>query len=244
MRLSRRWVFTALALAATVFGVLGYRSTGPRMDGMWGQLFWLTLGVLFTSFLVESLLGRDVEHRRRAEDQFAFRTFAGAMADALLEMVGEAPDARNRVLALAVSTPTVFAAGVRAAAATVHAASAVEPEAYLRGYLDFASGLRNLGTNYIRLLADSRQEMAAVYVGILDVAQRWEYLDALSVRARESLAEALAGSDADAARVGRAQARRSAEEAVALRVVQDSADLLAELAERATRPGVPEAPRS
>lgn len=49
-------IFGGIAVAAGVFDVLAYRPFGSRMLGSWGQLFCMTLGVVLTTFLLESLL--------------------------------------------------------------------------------------------------------------------------------------------------------------------------------------------
>src|SRR4051794_22116965 len=108
-QLSRARIFALVALLGVLFGVGSFLATGTSMAGIWGQLFWLTIGVLATSFLLETVLNRDRERRIRAEDGFAFRTFSGSMMDRLLQMSKRARPVERSMVIAAISPADVFA---------------------------------------------------------------------------------------------------------------------------------------
>ncbi len=87
MRSLSRWqVFTLLVATAAVCAILAFRADNKVFDGIFSELFWLLLGVLLTTFALESLLSRDLEERRKREGSFGFRTMCGAALDMLMEM--------------------------------------------------------------------------------------------------------------------------------------------------------------
>jgi hypothetical protein len=232
-RASRVVVFGTLAVLALGFALAGQVAGGRTFDDAWTQLFWLTVGILVTSFVIQSLLSHDAEARRRREDSFAFRTFTGAMLDQLSGIVGAAPAPQASVMAAAIGSAEEFAAKAADAGRGVRAAGAVDADAYLRGYLDIASGLRNLAVGHTRTFSSSRQQMVDSYGRLMALAARWDYRDELSSRFRKDTATL-----ADPAR--EQETRQAA--AAALEVVRDTAAYLAELAGRATRPGMPAVP--
>jgi hypothetical protein len=196
--------------------------------------------VLLTSFLLEALLTRDIAYRRRLEDGFAFRTFVAAMMDRLLEIAGREPVSSGGLIARAADPPAAFAAAAAQVAELVQAADTVQPDAYQRNYIDFGGGLKDLGRNYIRLFARGRDEMASVYLELLDLAGRWEYMDALSSGARRAAEESRGTSDLQL--IERDRARYADAERAALSVAQDTATTLAGLSTKATLGGMPASP--
>jgi hypothetical protein len=82
----RTCIFLALIALAVAFGALAIITDENFFVGVWPQLFWLTFGVIATTFFVETILRHDEANRRRAEDGFAFRTFAANIFARLLEI--------------------------------------------------------------------------------------------------------------------------------------------------------------
>jgi hypothetical protein len=238
--LNRRVVFGTVTVLAAGFAAAGVIRDERVFAGAWNQLSWLTLGILVTSFVIESLLSRDLQAQCRREDQFAFRTFAGEPLERLAGMVGIAPAPQASVMAAAIETPKVFAQVAKAAAERIIAAQTINPDAYTRSYIDVSSALRNLAVGYIRLLASSRREMIEIYGRLLALAACREYRDALSAGFRRSTEEFLDGDSLKATR-RQETVRASAD---ALSVVHDTAAFLATLAEHAVRRGTPSAPTS
>lgn len=237
-RVSRRAIFAALAALAVLWAAIGSSRQDGFWNDIWAELFWLTIGVILITFILESILERDLQARRRKEDSFAFRTFAGALLDRLgtiaTPSAGEA-SGHGSVRQAALTTPKEFATVAGAMSAKLATTTGVNGEAYNLHYLDMASGLRGFATNHIRLFSASREEMVDQYGRLMQLADKWRYQDVLRAESK-AFTTSLAADDPR--RVGLRQQERVAEaEAVAL--LRETAEVIAELARRATKPGVP-----
>lgn len=185
--MSKKVAFIALSLLAVVFAVLGCRLEAAFLSNLWSQLFWLVVGTLATTFVLEAVLQRDAQVRQRSRDAFAFRTFSANMMNALQEIVGLDP--KNETLfEAALSGDKRFEAVAAAVAALIKRSDTFEPSIYVRYYLDVASGLRDLSKNYIRLFSENHKEMQEQYRELNELASHWNYTDEFSERSRQYIA--------------------------------------------------------
>jgi hypothetical protein len=229
---NRVFIFGVLAILAVACAVVGRVTRRRVLDDALKQGFWLIVGVLLTSFVIESLVSLNLDARRREQDTFAFQTFTGAMLDQLTTIVGVPPEAATSVMVSATDSPASFAHSAQAAAQRVRAGRAVDPDAYLVNYLDIGSGLRDLAINHIGIFTSSRRDMVQTYGRLNELASRWRYLDELSSGYRQAT-DSRSDSDPEKARRKRETAKASA---VALQAATETAAYLAEVAARATTP--------
>jgi hypothetical protein len=238
-RLLNRWTILAgLVLAAIVVAVIGEATDHGVFDDVWPNLFWLAVSTILVSFVLQTLLGRSLASRRRSEDAFAFRTFCGVVLDELVtlsRLPANTPPLASAMKA-GLGSAEEFAATARATADVLKTATGIHPAEYSAFYLEVASGLRSFAVNQIRLIAASRDEMVDTYGRLIRLAVRWSYREALT----EGYQRDTASLPADAKETRQAATAEAEHQAVAL--VEETADLLADLAARATKPGIPAVP--
>jgi len=65
---SKTRVFIVLAIIAAILGVLAVRHDATFRVTLWSQLFWLTVGTIATTFLLNAILERDLLSRHPRRD--------------------------------------------------------------------------------------------------------------------------------------------------------------------------------
>src|SRR2546426_2428094 len=112
---SRTAIFVMLAVIAIPLGFLAAKKDQTFQINLWSQLFWLTIGTLATTFILNTILERGSAARRRKEDQFAFRTFMATVMSSLLGMKGSAGAHPIPLMATALSGNKPFAQTIQQA---------------------------------------------------------------------------------------------------------------------------------
>ncbi|MFI5116772.1 MAG: hypothetical protein ACHP8B_08735 [Terriglobales bacterium] len=219
-------LFVALALIAAVSLRAALKSGGKFFDDFWSELFWLSLGIIATTFVLEQILSHNQEVLRRNEDAFAFRTSTGWLMGLLFKMSEPAQNLSDDLAASALSGNREFAESAERANRMISATTAVEPDVYHQHYLDLSSGLRGLAQSYIRLFSSSREEMLQNYRQLEDLASRWNYSDSLSVSFSRYTASLRAD---DPVRISR-EAETESNRLEALNVLKDTGRVLSQLA--------------
>lgn len=232
----RTCIFLALIALAVAFGALAIITDENFFVGVWPQLFWLTFGVIATTFFVETILRHDEANRRRAEDGFAFRTFAANIFARLLEISAVRTGVDEDLFVAALSGKREFDRAAERVRPTIGASGFLDGELYNRSYLDVGSGLRDLARNYIRLFSSSQREMIAIYRELEKLAAGWKYRDELS-RAYRADTNKLTQGDNERSR--REQETKK-QEAEVKTLIDQTATYLSDLARKAaTIRGVP-----
>jgi hypothetical protein len=230
-----RWqIFAILVAVVAACALVGQRTGGRVFDDLWSQLFWLVAGVLLTTFVLESLLTRDLDARRKREDLFAFQTFTATLLDLLVSMTDRQSDVgRQSMMVAAVRASAEFGQTAKMVVSDLDSARELVSAKYLETYIHISNELRGLAVGYIRVFSRSREEMVELYSGLVALASRWVYRDELSDGARRYV-DSLADSDPNKDLRRRAAAQHERE---ALALVRDTASYLADLARRANLPG-------
>ena len=223
--MSKRTAFIALVVLAVVFASLGRRWQANFLSDLWSQLFWLTLGTLATTFLLNAILERAAHARQRSKDAFAFRSFSSNMLNALHAIVGLQPS-KESLFEAALSGDKQFEAAAAYVRSVIEQSPGFDPGTYLKHYLYVAGGLRDLSRNYIRLFSANGQEMLAHYQELNELANHWDYKDEFSERSREYTASL---ATTDLGRLAR-EASLEGQLSAARAVVLSTATLLANLA--------------
>ena len=185
--MSKKIAFVTLALLAVVFVVLGRRFQPGFLSDLWSQLFWLCVGTLATTFVLESILNHAAQRRRHSADAFAFRSFSANLL-MKLQAIANTPQQTDELFEAALSGNKEFAQAAATAASAIGKSTAVDPALYLTNYLDIANALRDFSRQYIRLYSTSRKDMLTQYHELTDLANLWKYADEFSERAREYMA--------------------------------------------------------
>jgi hypothetical protein len=215
---------------------LGTSEKADFFSDLWSQVFWLVVGTIVTTFVLEQVLQADDAARRRNEDAFALRTFVGTMISSLRRIANLQVVSPNPLLGSTLFEPRAFATVALIGVEQILESNQVSPAEYDARRLDIESGLRDLSRNHIRLFCSSRSEMVDQYQILQGLALRWIYLDAL-VPGFVEYTQSLDPTDVERAR--RQKATTSAY-SQALAVVSETAKYLGEVVSRAasTR-GVP-----
>ncbi|PTL75546.1 hypothetical protein [Vitiosangium sp. GDMCC 1.1324] len=161
--LNRRTLFGTL-IAAAVALVLLDRFSQLNLNvfaGFWSELFWLIIGIVVISFVLETLLAHDLERQRREDVEFAFRTFTGAVLDDLLEMVRTRNPRPPSPMAAALQDLTRFAISAKEVAAHVGTAEGLNLDSYLQRSQNVGSGLRELAVGYVRIFSSTEANQSA-----------------------------------------------------------------------------------
>jgi hypothetical protein len=224
----RTCIFLALIALAVAFGALAIITDENFFVGVWPQLFWLTFSVIAMTFFVETILRHDEANRRRAEDGFAFRTFAANILARLLEISAVRTDVEDLFVA-ALSGKGEFDRAAERVTRTIGASGSLDGELYNRSYLDVGSGLRDLARNYIRLFSSSQREMIAVYRELEKLAADWKYRAELSRDYRADTNKLRQGDDERSRR----EQETEKEEAEAKMLIDQTATYLSDLARKA-----------
>ena len=225
---SRKIIFVFLIALAVLFGILATVNNPGFLEDIWSQLFWLVTSTLATTFILETILQQDTDARRRREDAFAFRTFVANMLHGLLEMSASDQDLSQELHQAALFDKARFREVAEKASQTIQAAPTVQGEPYSKHYISMESGLRSLSENYIRLFANSREEMLQTYQTLQSLASRWVF--------RYELTDSFIANTAKEPDLTYRQQRQQEtdeEAAEAKIVINETAVLLAELARRA-----------
>jgi hypothetical protein len=229
--MSKTVAFVTLSLLAAVVATVGVASDGTFFSDLWSQLFWLIVGTLATTFVLEAILERDAQTRQRSRDAFACRTFTAEMMKALGEIAGLAsPD--ERLFEAAVSGDAPFEAAIGEAASAIERSPGLDPPAYARYSLDVASGLRDLSRNYIRLFSSNQAEMLVNYRELNELASRWGYIDEFSAGFQLSLASLNAADPDRVAREARVKQQIASTRSLLAKTARQLAALAAKSATR------------
>lgn len=223
------WLFFVLSVLTVVAGALALRSESPGFADFWTNVFWLGLGIVLTTFAIETVIEHDQEVRQRERDAFAFRSFTAHQLGLLLEMCSGPPALAGELLEAAVRGGKAFPDTVEKAVGELARLSKVDADLYDQYGGDIANGLRGLASNYIRLFSPDPAGMVANYRKLHHVASRWRYRDALSRGYRNYIAS-LKPDDPDA-RVR--QAETNAQLAQVFSLVLETGDCLLEITRRA-----------
>jgi hypothetical protein len=143
--MSKRVAFIVLVVLAVVFAALGRGLQANFLSDLWSQLFWLTLGTLATTFVLDAILQRAAHVRQRSRDAFAFRSLAANMLNALHGIVG-LQRMNERLFEAALSGDKQFEAAAAHVTSLIEQSPSFEPGIYVKYYLDIASGLRDQPT--------------------------------------------------------------------------------------------------
>jgi hypothetical protein len=207
--MSRALVFGVLLAVSAVTGWVAWRTDPAFSASLATEIFWLTLGTMLVTTVLETVLEAASRRERRAADRLAFRTFTASLMIRLGEVV-ELEETREReLLGAVIGDQARFAQIVRAAADAIESASGFSPRAYLAHYGQIERELRDLSRNYIRLLAGTEAEMVQRYRALDRLADRWPYVDGFTESAMiyaEQERSRLADREADFAERGRALA--------------------------------------
>lgn len=234
--LSKTVIFIILTFIAALFGILAVKKDATFQTTLWSQLFWLSVGTIATTFLLNAILERDLSARRRREDQFAFRTFTATILSSLLAMIDTRGAVLDQLVASALASNKKFAEAARNTSTLVAKATVINPESYDSHYLDVASHLRDLANRFIRLYSKSQQEMLEHYQNLQGLARRWIYRD---VFAERSMVYTSSLDPTDPIRQKR-EAEFSQEIVEVQKLLNDTASYLSDLAGRvATGSGIP-----
>jgi hypothetical protein len=182
--MSKKVAFVALALLAVTFAVVGRRLQANFLSDLWSQLFWLSVGTLTTTFVLEAILQRGVKRRQRARDAFAFRSFSANMMIALQEMIG-LKQTNDKLFEAALSGDKQFEVATAEVASSIEESEGFEANAYVKYYLDIGSGLRTLSAQYIRLFSANQKDMLLQYQELNALANLWQYKDEFSAGSRQ-----------------------------------------------------------
>lgn len=229
-------IFILLAVLTAAFAILGIMADEGFFRDLWSQLFWLTAGVIATTFILERILQHDEASRRRAEDAFAFRTFTAYILTKLLEMSECITKFEDDLFVAALSGKYEFDALANKAAQTIATSTGFRRDVYRRSYLDISNNLRDLARNYIRLFASSREEMVRTYRELEQLAATWEYKDEFSEGYQEYTNSLTPGDDERQRR----EAKMTQEESEAKVMLSQTATYIGNLAHKAaTTRGMP-----
>ena len=111
--LSKSQIFVLLALIAAILGVLAAKHDPTFRGTVWSQVFWLTVGTLATTFLLNAILEKGLVSRRLKQDQFAFRTFLATTMSSLLEIINADPAITNDLMTSALTDNKKFARAIQ-----------------------------------------------------------------------------------------------------------------------------------
>jgi hypothetical protein len=126
--LSRRSILGLLAAAIATCAFLAWRENPDFQRGIWEELLWLLVGAMVTTFILESLLSRDLDNRRKDDAVFGFRIIAGRTLDILHLMTISTEDTgreSGRALKSAVCSPALFAEAAAELSQEIQAASSL-----------------------------------------------------------------------------------------------------------------------
>jgi hypothetical protein len=82
-------VCVALLVFSAVCLVFGLASTVPFTQTAWAELLWVALGILVTTFLIDYLVSRDSQRRRRSQLQLGLRYQAARALEHVTRIVGD-----------------------------------------------------------------------------------------------------------------------------------------------------------
>lgn len=227
--MSKKIAFIALAALAIVFAVVGRRVETNFLTDVWSQLFWLSVGTLSTTFVLEAILQHSAKRRQRSLDAFAFRSFSANMMTGLQEIVGLGKPNDN-LLEAALSGDKQFEAAAAEVASQIEQSAGFEPDSYLKHYLDIASGLRDFSRLYIRLFSTNRKDMLLQYQELNGLANRWEYMNEFSQGSREYVASRTVDNPEKLLHEKAFAAQKSAARSLVVTTGQQVAKLAAKLA--------------
>ncbi|MEM7269358.1 MAG: hypothetical protein AAF401_08900 [Pseudomonadota bacterium] len=177
--MARKLVIAALLAVIAASGWLAWRYDPNFPEEIFAEIFWLALGTLVVTFALETVLAADADRRRRRADRLHFRTLCAGVVNALGEIT-KLEDRREAELLTAVSQSQArFTAQVEQDAERLRTATGFDAKAYKRHYLNIDSRLRDIATNFIRLLVDDEAEMVRNYRALNSLANRWEYVHEL-----------------------------------------------------------------
>ena len=178
--MSKIYIFIALTLLAIVFGLLAIKNDATFENTFWSQLFWLSAGTVATTFLVQTVLQRDLSVRQRKEDRFAFRSFSATIFRFLCQITGCEAGLLSQITLSALEGDKQFAEIMKQTTIIITDADTIKSELYHSYYLDIASHIRDIANRFIRLYSKNQKEMIEHYQNLQDLAQRWNYKDILS----------------------------------------------------------------
>ena len=233
---SKKVILILLAIVSVPLGVQAVRNDPSFAATLWSQLFWLTVGTLATTFVLNAILERGIATRRRKEDRFAFRTFTASVFSSLLTTVNAAASYSTELMTSALADKPGFAKECGDARDFIAGVASFQQDAYSAHYLDVANHLRELANRFIRLFSNTQQEMLDHYHALQELARRWRYRDVLG-QAFTAYTNSLAATDP--VRLGR-EGETMAAEAEVIVLLRETASYLTVLAERAAAgPGMP-----
>lgn len=233
---SKSRVFIVLVLIAAGLGFLAARNDATFRATLWSQMFWLTIGTIATTFLLNAILERDLAARRRKQDQFAFRTFTGTILSSLLDITSARLTVTNQLMSSALTGNKEFAQSAQTTSELISKATEIQPDAYHSHYLDVANHLRDLANRFIRLYSANYEEMVEHYQNLQRLARKWNYRDVFS---EGSISYTNSLDPADPVRKSR-EASLAGEMAEAKALLIETAAYLSDLArDVATKPGMP-----
>ncbi|MBB5139853.1 hypothetical protein HNP84_009617 [Thermocatellispora tengchongensis] len=231
-KLTRTHILIILLVATASLGFLAYPNLKSAQHAL-EELLWILIGAVFTAFMIEGLLNRDLENRRAKESEFAFRTFVAVLLSRICSIRSEDHETlAAKAIGAVTSSSGEFATTVKQVANVLHTSQSVDASRYNALYISVGEELRRLSTDYIRVFARSEQEIVQSYLAITRIADRWIYFDALSDWAQEAIKGAGEGEHATLA----LKSVEAKEEVVSL--TNETVHQLVELARRATRKGL------
>jgi hypothetical protein len=236
--LSKSRIFVLLALIAAILGVLAAKNDPTFRGTVWSQVFWLTVGTLATTFLLNAILEKDLISRRRKQDQFAFRTFLATTMSSLLDLINADPVITNELMTSALIDNKKFARATQNARELISEAAMIQTNAYTSSYLDVASHLRDLANRFIRMFSSNEQEMVQHYQRLQRLARGWVYRDNFSERS-QNYTNSLEHTNPEKQK---REAELASEIAEVQALLKETAEYLAALTTRvAAKPGMPPA---
>lgn len=227
--MSKRIAFVALAVLAIVFAAVGRRVEMNFLRDVWSQLFWLSVGTLSTTFVLEAILQYGAKRRQRSVDAFAFRSFSANMMTVLQEIVGLGKT-NGALFEAALFGDKQFEVAVAKTSSLIEQSAGFEPNIYLKYYLDVASGLRDFARQHIRLFSTNRKDMLTQYQELNALANLWDYKDEFSERSREYAASLTADNLDKIPRDKAFAAQKSSARSLVVTTGQQVARLAAKLA--------------
>lgn len=151
-----KWIVFGVLLVLSVVLVLGgWHYQTDFLKDVWSQLFWITVTILFTTFIIEQILRHGEQRRQRDRDAFALRTFSARMMTVLQRIVQLDPD--DKLFEAAQGGDQQFRTAAQEASSQISNSKGFAPPAYSMNRLDIASGLRTLAINYISSLLCRRE---------------------------------------------------------------------------------------
>lgn len=172
---SKPVIFGVLAVLALGLAFIGLRSESHFFQDIWHELFWLIIGIIATTFILDAIIEEGQAVRRRNADAFAFRTFAVNLMH-LLMRIKNMEIGKDNLMTSAINGKKEFA---ETFAKAVHVLTInenpINGDEYNNCNIKVGGSLTDFARNYIRLFCSSKEQMVNSFHHLTELANRWVY---------------------------------------------------------------------